>query len=252
MEPESPPFDFFAEYPFFAFLLREVEELRRRFLWCLGSVGLISGVLLGLPSWEDSYVLRLSLFLRNALLPTGAKLVFLSPMEPMAQMIKLGMVLGVVGSVPVLIWHFLAFTKPAMPEGMKAFYGRFVVLAFVFFAVGLAFSALVLAPMTFDMLISYGVKAGGEAQITFERFYSFITLFLLTFALPFEIPLVMAFLHRFNLVGVDWFRGNRLQAWGVFMLISQFVTPDPIVTPLIFTVMGIVLFESGLWLSRHI
>jgi sec-independent protein translocase protein TatC len=124
------------------------------------------------------------------------------------------MTLGVVASVPVLVWHFLGFTKPALPEGLRGFYTRFVALAFLLFALGLAFSALVLAPLTFDMLISYGVAAGGEAQITFERFYSFITLFLLTFALPFEIPLVMAFLHRFNMVSVDWFRSVRFQAWG--------------------------------------
>lgn len=244
--------DFLTEYPFFAFLLREIGELRRRLIWCLGSIVLVSGVLLGLPSWENSYVLKFSAFLRHALLPKGAKLVFLSPMEPMAQMIKLGMVLGVVASVPVLVWHFLAFTKPALPEGMRGFYTRFVLLAFLLFALGLAFSALVLAPLTFDMLIGYGVAAGGEAQITFERFYSFITLFLLTFALPFEIPLVMAFLHRFNLVSAEWFRSVRFPAWGVIMLISQFVTPDPIVTPLIFTGMGIVLFESGLLLSNRL
>jgi sec-independent protein translocase protein TatC len=233
-------------------VLREISELRRRFLWCLGSVGLVSAVLLGLPSWEHSFVLQLSTALKAALLPEGARLVFLSPMEPMAQMIKLSMVLGVLASFPILVWHFLAFTRPALPEGLRGFYGRAVFTASLLFAAGLAFSALVLAPLTFDLLISYGLAAGGEAQITFERFYSFITLFLLTFALPFEIPLLMAFLHRFNLVTVDWFRSVRLQAWGVFMLVSQFVTPDPIVTPLIFTVMGIVLYELGLLLSRRL
>jgi Sec-independent protein secretion pathway component TatC len=36
------------------------------------------------------------------------------------------------------------------------------------------------------------------------------------------------------------------------MLVSQFVTPDPVVTPLIFTAMGIVLFEGGLLLSKRL
>jgi sec-independent protein translocase protein TatC len=252
MPSETPADSFASEYPFFAFVLREAQELRRRALWCLASVGLVSGVLLGLPRWEDSYVLRFSAFPRDALLPEGAKLVFLSPLEPMAQMIKLGMTLGLVASVPVLVWHFLAFTKPALPEGLRGFYVRFVLLAFLLFSLGLAFSALVLAPLAFDMLIGYGVAAGGEAQITFERFYSFISVFLVAFALPFEIPLVMGFLHRFNLVSLDWFRSVRLQAWGVGMLLSQFIMPDPIVTPLIFSGLFIVLYEGGLLFSRRL
>lgn len=249
---QDQPFDLAGEFPFLAFVMREAEELRRRALWSLASVGLVSGILLSFPRWEDSYILRFSVFLKQALLPEGAKLVFLSPMEPMAQMIKLSLAVGIVVCLPILLWHFLRFTRPALPQGLQGFYVRFIVLACLLFALGLAFSSVFLAPLTFKMLIAYGVQAGGEAQITFDRFYGFITLFLLAFALPFEIPLVMGFLQRFNLVSADWFRSVRFQAWGVIMLVSQFVTPDPVVTPLIFTAMGIVLFESGLLFGKHL
>jgi Sec-independent protein secretion pathway component TatC len=60
----------------------------------------------------------------------------------------------------------------------------------------------------------------------------------------------MVFLHRFNLVSATWFREHRRQVYGVILLVSQFVTPDPIVTPAIFTAMGMVLFECGLILSK--
>jgi sec-independent protein translocase protein TatC len=239
-----------AESAFFQFILREVDELRRRLLWCLGSMALISAVMLGAPHWEDSFAIRLSGWLRRFLLPAGAHLVFLSPLEPMAQIFKLALAVSLIFCIPIVTYHFLAFTRPALAEGMRGFYVRFVVLAVLFFGIGLAFSGLLLAPMTFEMLIHYGVQAGGEAQITFERFYSFITMFLIAFSAPFEIPLVMVFLHRFNLVSATWFREHRRQVYGVFLLVSQFVTPDPIVTPLIFTAMGIVLFESGLILSK--
>jgi sec-independent protein translocase protein TatC len=238
------------ESNFIQFIIREIDELRRRLVWCLGSLGLVSAVLMGAPHWEDSYAIRLSNWLRIQLLPPGAHLVFLSPLEPMAQIFKLALCVAFVVCVPVLAYHFLAFTRPALAEGMRGFYVRFMVLAMAFFGVGLVFSGCFLAPMTFSMLIHYGVQAGGEAQITFERFYSFITLFLLAFSAPFEIPLIMAFLHRFNLVPADWFRAHRRQAYGVFLLLSQFVTPDPLVTPLIFTAMGIFLFELGILMAN--
>jgi sec-independent protein translocase protein TatC len=239
-----------TESNFFQFIIREIDELRRRLLWCLASLGLVSAVLMGAPHWEDSYVIRLSNWLKQSLLPAGAHLVFLSPLEPMTQMFKLALAVSVIACVPVLTYHFLAFTRPALSEGMRGFYARFVVLAMLFFAIGLCFSGFLLAPLTFEMLIRYGVQAGGEAQITFERFYSFITMFLLAFSTPFEIPLLIGFLHRFNLVPVDWFKGHRRQAYGVFLLVSQFVTPDPLVTPLIFTAMGIALYEVGILMAK--
>lgn len=231
---------------FFDFLARELDEVRRRLLWCLGSLVVVAGALMGLPRWEDSYVLRLSIWLKQQLLPAGAHLVFLSPLEPMVQMFKLSLALALIVCLPVWVYHFLAFTKPALNEGMRGFYVKAVLWALGLFALGLTLSAVFLAPLTFDTLIRYGMLAGGEAQITFERFYSFIFLFLLTFAAPFEIPLVMAFLHRFNLVRADWFRAHRRQAYGVILLVSQFVTPDPLITPLIFTGMGWILFETGI------
>ena len=168
----------------------------------------------------------------------------------MTQMFKLALAVSVIVCVPVLTYHFLAFTRPALAQGMRGFYARFVLLAMLFFAVGLFFSGFLLAPMTMDMLIRYGIQAGGEAQITFERFYSFMTLFLIAFSAPFEIPLMIGFLHRFNLVPVDWFRTHRRQSYGVFLLVSQFVTPDPLVTPLIFTAMGILLYELGILMAN--
>lgn len=231
---------------FFDFIASELNELRRRLVWSLGALVLASAVLMGAPSWEDSYVLRFSTWLKTALLPPGAHLVFLSPLEPMVQMFKLSLALGVILTLPILVYHFIAFTRPAFAKGMQSYYIRGILIALGLFAVGMAVSGFLLAPFTFSSLIHYGTAAGGEAQITFERFYSFILLFLLTFAAPWELPLVMAFLHRFNLVDADWFRAHRRQAYGVVLLVSQFVTPDPLVSPMIFTALGWGLYEIGI------
>jgi sec-independent protein translocase protein TatC len=231
---------------FFDFIARELDELRGRFIWCLGSLALVAAVLMGAPHWEDSFATRLSGMLKAKLLPPGAHLVFLSPLEPMVQMFKLSLALGFVICLPILVYHFIAFTKPAMPEGMRGFYVKVILLALGLFALGMAVSGYFLAPMTFETLLHYGMAAGGEAQITFERFYSFILLFLITFAAPFEIPLVMAFLHRFNWVSVEWFREHRRQFYGVILLVAQFITPDPLISPMIFTGLGWILYEIGI------
>ncbi len=240
------------ESPFFSFLIREFGELRRRLFWVLGVWALFSAILFGLPVWDDSYILRFSQFLRDFLLPTGSQLIFLSPLEPMGEMIKLSLVAAVGLSVPIVAWHFVAFTALALAPGYRPFYAWFIVGAILLFVLGLAFSFLVMAPLTIQILVTYGQAAGAQPQLALGQFYSFIYLLLLGFALPFELPLVMAFLHRFNLVPVMHFKSWRFKSWGVIMVVSQFVTPDPVVTPLIFTALGILLYEAGILGCRWI
>lgn len=238
------------EFPFFGFLLRELGELRRRLFWVLGVWALISSLLFALPSWDASYILRFSQFLRDFLLPPGSQLIFLSPLEPMSEMLKLSLLAAMGLSVPVLAWHFIAFTAPALDRGYRPFYAGFVIWSVLLFSLGLAFSFYFMAPLTVKMLVAYGQAAGAQPQLALTQFYSFVYLLLLSFALPFELPLLITFLHRFNLVPVTLFRSWRFKAWGIIMVLSQFVTPDPVVTPIIFTVLGILLYEAGVFSCR--
>ena len=57
---------------------------------------------------------------------------------------------------------------------------------------------------------------------------------------------------RFNLVSADWFRAHRRQVYGVILLVAQFVTPDPLISPLIFTALGWALYEIGILACGHL
>lgn len=241
-----------TEFSFLEFLQREGEELRRRLLWTLGALILVFGGLIGLPSWEASYSLKLAQVFQQSLLPPGTKLVFLDPLEPMVAVAKLTLAMSLAACSPLFIWHSLAFTAPAFEKGMRAFYVRFTLLAIGLFSLGLFLGWRFLLPMTLEMLLSYGQSAGAVAQLTFDKFYGFTAMVLLAFALPFETPLVMAFLQRFNIVEGAQFRQWRFKAWGIFILVSQFVTPDPLVTPALFSGLCILLYELGIRLSRFV
>jgi sec-independent protein translocase protein TatC len=239
-----------SESPFLDFLVREGDELRRRLIWCLAVFLLVSCLLIGLPSFSDSYALRLMSWLQTQLLPPGLKLVFLDPLEPMAVAIKFSMLLSLVISLPVVSWHVVAFTAPAFSPGMRGYYMRFTFLALLFLLAGLTLTGVFVLPMTLKMLLDYGLAAGGTPLLTFNRFYMFSGLVLIAFALPFETPLIMGFLQRFNLVPVEQFKKWRFKAWGGFIILSQFVTPDPLVTPLIFSIACILLYELGIRMGK--
>jgi sec-independent protein translocase protein TatC len=238
-----------SEYPFIDFLAREIGELRRRLLICLGALALASTLMMGYPSWDNSWALQLLGYLQTHLLPQGVHLVFLDPLEPMAVAIKLSLGVSLLACLPLLLWHFVAFTAPALAKGMRAFYIRFTILSVLFIAAGLALTYAFMLPLTLKMLLAYGQVAGGVPMITFDRFYSFCVLVLLAFALPFETPILMGFLQRFNFVEAKTFREHRLKAFGLIMIVSQLVTPDPIITPSIFCAVSFLLYEVGIWMG---
>jgi sec-independent protein translocase protein TatC len=235
-----------SESPFFAFLSREINELRRRLLICLAALVLVAGLMMGCPSWQHSWALQGLSFLESQLLPAGLHLVYLSPLEPMAVAMKLSLAVAFLACLPLLLWHVVGFTLPALAAGMRPFYVRFALLSVLFMGAGLFLTYQFMLPLTLKMLLAYGTAAGGVPTLTFENFYSFCVLVLLAFALPFEAPLVMGFLQRFNLVEAKTFRSIRLKAYGVFMIVSQFVTPDPLITPTIFCLVSFALYEIGI------
>ena len=234
------------DFPFIQFVIREIDELRRRLLICLAALALVSGLMIGFPSWEHSWALQLLSALQSRLLPEGVHLVYLNPLEPMAIALKFSVSVSFMLCLPLLIWHFTAFTLPAFSEGMRGFYLKFTLLSVAFIAAGLFLTYEFMLPLTLKMLLAYGQAAGGVPMLTFERFYSFCLVVLFAFALPFETPLVMGFLQRFNIVEAKTFRAIRLKAYGVIMIVSQFVTPDPLLTPTIFCAVSFVLYEIGI------
>lgn len=239
-----------SESPFFSFLAREINELRRRLLICLGALALVSGLMMGFPSWEHSWSLQLLAYLQARLLPQGLHLVYLNPLEPMAIAMKVSLAVAFLICLPLTLWHFVAFTLPALAKGMRGFYVRFALLSVLFIGAGIYLTYAFMLPITLKMLLAYGQAAGGVPMLTFERFYSFCVLVILAFALPFETPLVMGFLQRFNLVEAATFRSIRLKAYGVFMIVAQFVTPDPLVTPTIFCLVSFALYEIGILMGN--
>lgn len=234
----------------FAFLAREFSEIRRRAFWCAAFLVVASSILIGCPHWEDSYVMRISMMAENALLPAGVHLYYQKLMEVMLVNFKISLVLAIAASVPLLAYHFVAFTAPALDRGYRTFYLGFVAAAVGLFALGILLTSVFFLPLTVKMLVHYGMASGVQPMLSVDEFYSFVFLFLLVFALPFEMPLLIGFLHRFNLVPAATFKSLRFKIYGVILIVSQFVTPDPLITPTIFSVMNIALYEAGILLCR--
>src|SRR6185295_7907496 len=101
-----------GEMPF----LDHLEELRKRILRSLLAIMLCFA--LGLWLVDHFHLLNVLKGPIAPLLPAG-QLTVLSPTEPLMIVLKLGFIVGLVLSSPVILWQLWAFLSPALYEKEK-------------------------------------------------------------------------------------------------------------------------------------
>ena len=226
-------------------------ELRGRIFKTLISFA-ITAVIAGVAS---NYILR---FLVNPLgidEPDGPFLIFLHPTEMFATYIKVIVSTAIGLAVPVILYHVLAFIKPALENPREEQLFKLIVfvavpLSLVFFAGGVAFSYFVMLPFALNYLTQFG-SAFAEAAWNIQGYIDFVTSMLLWIGLAFQTPLVMFVLARAGIVSGKRFSSIRKYAYVGIAAAAAVITPTPDAFNMLLVMIPLaLLYELGVLLSR--
>lgn len=220
--------------------IEHLEELRKRII-----VVLIVFIIAFIPA----YIYR-SKILEFLIYPlTDKKLVFLDITEPFLVNIKLAFFASTVVTIPVLVYQIVVFIRPALSEKIKRNLLVIVIIFFILFAGGVAFSYKLLIPVAVKWLISQG--KGLSQTLSVNRYISFIGWFLLGSGILFELPLILLFLIKAKIISVQQLRRQWRVVYIVILLLCAIITPDwSPVTMGILAVPLILLYELALLLAR--
>jgi sec-independent protein translocase protein TatC len=124
--------------------------------------------------------------------PAEGHLVFTHPVGAMMAYMKLGFMAGLIVSSPYIFYQVFAFLQPAMNPAWRRTVTLSLVVGYLLFGLGVAFSLKTL-PLAMHFLLSYA-RPGLQAMINVDQYFSFV--FLITFGsgFAFEMPLLMYFL----------------------------------------------------------
>ncbi|MGZ6004799.1 MAG: twin-arginine translocase subunit TatC [Candidatus Saccharimonadales bacterium] len=162
-----------------------VREFKRRIIWVVGTIGISAGI---------AYAVRLKV---TALLqkPLGAPLFYSSPSGGFSFVLKLSMVIGMFITLPVIIYQLLRFIEPALPIRIKASTMLKIIGASTFLAAaGIAFGYLYMIPQSLHFFGSFST-AQIKPLISADSYLSYVINNLVTFALAFQIPLLVLFIN---------------------------------------------------------
>jgi len=161
--------------------------------------------------------------------------------------------IGVIVSVPYILWEIWRFIKPALLEKeMKAARG-FVLYASLLFVVGILFGYYIIAPESISFLAGYSVSDTIHNQFNINSYLSMVATITLIIGLVFELPILIYILASIGILSGTFMRRTRRYSVIILLIIGAIISPSPdFFTTIISTVPLFVLYEVGIWVASSV
>ncbi len=164
--------------------------------------------------------------------------------------IKISLMLGVAGAMPVIIYQIYAFIHPGLTRQEQKWILPVVALATVAFACGGAFAFFIGWPPALGFLLNFGQELA-EPQVRINNYIDMLTRFVFWTGIVFELPLFLMGLGALGLVNSQRLIG--FWRWAIIgsFLLAALITPsiDP-VTQTFVAVPTLCLYMLGILLVR--
>ena len=182
------------------------------------------------------------------------EIVAVTPFEVILLQIKIGLVVGIIASIPVLLWY----SRDALRA--RGFYPdskiprwkilTFVVTIVLLFLGGLAYGYFAFFPIMFDFLATNADQVGFKPTWSIAMWTEFILFLGLSFGIAAQLPLAMSSAARAGVVSYETFRDKwRYAVVVIFVFGAMFSPPDPF-TQIMWGVPLVLLYVFSLGITK--
>lgn len=162
---------------------------------------------------------------------------------------KVAMLTGLVLSSPWVFYQIWAFIAAGLYPHEKKLVHVYLPFSLGLFLSGVVLCELYVVPKAVEALLWFNEWLGFQPELRLSDWLGFAIMLPLVFGVCFQTPLVMMFMHRIGLMGVDTYRQHRRVALFVMAVIAAIITPTvDAVSMLLLWVPMALLYEGGIWL----
>ncbi|MGI8757189.1 MAG: twin-arginine translocase subunit TatC [Acidimicrobiales bacterium] len=208
-------------------LMEHLIELRNRLIKC--AIAIAIGAAIGWILYQP--VLNL---LREPLVElsknpnVNKRLISLDPLEVFFLRIKMSTYMGIVITMPFLLWQLWRFVSPGLYQNERRY-----ATAFVFSATGLFLLGAAIAYYTLPQALKFLQSVGGsgiEYQYSPQKYVLLIIYMMVAFGLGFQFPILVVFLQLVGVVTPQQLASWRRFAIVIIFVVAAVITPsaDPI------------------------
>lgn len=222
-------------------ILEHIEELRTRTF--KATIFFIISTFISF-----SYIKDISYILQQP--ASGIKFLQLAPGEYFFSSIKIAGYAGLIISSPFIIYQIVLFILPGLTATETKFFIPILIASICLFFTGIYFSFQILIPAALHFFIIYGSEIV-EPLWSFEQYFDFILLLLISTGLAFQIPIIQIILGIMGIISSN----KMLKSWRYILLMttifSAIFTPstDPI-TQLLLSFAILFLYFGGVLILK--
>ncbi|WP_245759908.1 twin-arginine translocase subunit TatC [Thermoflavifilum thermophilum] len=161
-------------------------------------------------------------------------------------------VMGVIVSVPYILWEFWRFIKPALtPQEIR--YARGIVFwTSLLFFLGVSFGYFLIAPYALTFFANYKISNQFENIFTVQSYLSMLSQLVIGLGCIFELPILVYFLTKIGLVTPRFLKTYRRHAILVIVILAAFIAPPDITSQLIIAFPLYLLYELSITISARV
>ena len=204
--------------------LDHLEELRKRSVYSLISVGVGFGVCWGYHERIYAFMQKpITDVLRANGLPE--KLVFQSPTDPFNLYLKVSALAGLFLTSPFVLYQVWMFISPGLYRKEKRYAVPFMVSTIALFSLGGYFGYRIAYPRALEFFIDFSGQF--QPMITIGEYTSLFLSIVLGMGLIFEMPILVFFLAFLGIMTPSFMIKNFRYAILVIFILAAIVTPTP-------------------------
>ncbi|MDQ0917624.1 twin-arginine translocase subunit TatC [Paenibacillus sp. V4I5] len=226
-------------------LVEHLGELRKRIMWVLVVlvIGMVGGLICAKP------IIR---YLKNIPPADSIGWNVFSPWDALRLYMNFGLAVGILITLPVILYHIWAFVKPGLRESEQKASIIYIPYAFLLFLGGLSFGYWVVFPMAFYFTSSISQSLEITEMYGAAQYFTFMFNIILPLAIVFEMPIVVMFLTKIRLLNPNRLHKFRRYAYMLLVILSTVITPPDAISAILVALPLIVLYEFSVFMSGFI
>lgn len=173
-------------------------------------------------------------------------------MGQFTQHLVLSIFAGFILAFPYILFELWRFLKPALSGKERNYVRGVVFFGSLLFFLGILSGYYLLAPVSIQFLANYTFIETLENTIDLRSYMSLVTLICLASALVFELPIVVYFLAKANLITPALMKKYRKHALVVILVISAIITPPDVLSQLLLTIPFFILYEISIFVAAFV
>lgn len=169
--------------------------------------------------------------------------------EAFTTKLKIALLMGFLLALPLNVYKVWQFVSPGLFARERKAAGPLVAMSIVLFYCGAAFAYLLMVKLSVAFLFRLK-PASVIATVRMGSYVSFVTKFVLTFGLVFQLPLVLAVLSWMGILPSRVLKRAWRYAIVIILIMAAVLTPPDVISQLLMTVPVIALYWIGYLLAR--